>query len=77
MFEELEREVRKLSQPQPIRIDMPLDDKGYFDRRCPAETCRGNFKVLFQNWEERVREKAPQARDPGSRRRAAALMRMT
>ncbi|MCZ6654727.1 MAG: hypothetical protein O7D91_17085 [Planctomycetota bacterium] len=33
---------------------MPLDDKGYYDRVCPASKCAGQFKVLFDDWTDKV-----------------------
>ena len=58
MFDDLIREIQNLKMVQPggvrIEIDMPLDDKGYFDRVCPKRSCKCNFKVLFVDWREKV-----------------------
>lgn len=54
MFDEMIREVRKLSRPRRISVSVPLDDKGYFDRVCPAGKCGGQFKVLFADWKDKV-----------------------
>lgn len=54
MFDEFIRELKTLSQPVSVRIDMPLDDKGYFDRKCPHSECNAEFKVLFDNWRDKV-----------------------
>lgn len=35
-------------------ISLPLDDKGYLDRRCPSLGCSADFKVLFQHCETKV-----------------------
>lgn len=56
MFEEIIREVHKLSQPRQIQISVPLDEKGYYDRECPSGECAGSFKVLFDDWREKVRD---------------------
>ena len=54
MFDEFIRELRKLEQPVSVEIDMPLDEKGYYDRKCPNQACASDFKVLFQDWREKV-----------------------
>ena len=54
MFDEFIRELRRLEQPVSVAIDMPLDEKGYFDRRCPHRECHSDFKVLFEDWREKV-----------------------
>lgn len=54
MFEKIIGELRKLETPREIRISFPLDEKGYFDRICPNRKCMGAFKVLFQDWKEKV-----------------------
>ena len=35
-------------------MTLQLDDDGYLDRICHAETCHTEFKVLFQDWKEKV-----------------------
>ena len=59
MFEEFVSELRNLEMSQDIRfpINIPLDDNGYFDRACPHSECRENFKVLFDDWRDKVPEK--------------------
>lgn len=54
MFDDLLREIRKLTQPQLVSIQMEIDDEGYLDRRCPAEECGAAFKVLFTDWRDKV-----------------------
>lgn len=56
MFDKLIREIRKLEQPRTISVQVALDDKGYYDRVCPSEKCGGYFKVLFDDWKEKVRD---------------------
>ena len=60
MFEEFVRELRNLEMSQDIRfpIDIPLDDNGYLDRTCPHSECRENFKVLFDDWRDKVPDAA-------------------
>lgn len=56
MFDELLREMKKLSQPRTISISVPLDEKGYYDRECPGPECGAQFKVLFEDWKDKVRD---------------------
>ena len=60
MFEEFVNELRNLEMSQDIRfpINIPLDDKGYLDRSCPHSECRENFKVLFDDWRDKVPDAA-------------------
>ncbi len=46
--------MKKLEQGVRVPINLPLDDEGYFDRQCPSEGCGANFKVLFEDWRDRV-----------------------
>lgn len=54
MFDKLFSELRKLEQSVSIPVTLPLDEAGYFDRSCPSPECRANFKVLFDDWENKV-----------------------
>jgi hypothetical protein len=54
MFDEFIRELKRLEQPVSVPIDLPLDDKGYFDRRCSHTECQSEFKVLFDDWRVKV-----------------------
>ena len=56
MFEELAREVAKIGGTHQFTLDVPLDDKGYYDRRCPSRACLGHFKVNFEDWSDKVRD---------------------
>ncbi|MCK6457212.1 MAG: hypothetical protein L6Q92_11875 [Phycisphaerae bacterium] len=37
-----------------IAIDLPLDEKEYIDRRCPSLECGRHFKVVFDDWRNKV-----------------------
>lgn len=39
-----------------IPIQLPLDDDEYLDRKCPSENCKSDFKVLFEDWRDKVRD---------------------
>jgi uncharacterized Zn finger protein (UPF0148 family) len=54
MFDDIIREMKKLSEPRQVRISIPLDDKGFYDRECPNSECGGAFKVLFEDWRDKV-----------------------
>ena len=50
MFDEFIRELDSFPSTMELEISMPLDDKGYFDRRCPRQECQVLFKVMFDDW---------------------------
>jgi uncharacterized Zn finger protein (UPF0148 family) len=56
MFDEVLREIKKLSRGQQVSISMPLDEKRFFDRECPNGECGQRFKVLFEDWRDKVRD---------------------
>lgn len=39
-----------------LSVQVPVDDDGYFDRKCPASTCMADFKVKFDDWKDLVRD---------------------
>lgn len=55
MFDDTIRQLKKLGQEgSKVSISLPLDNEGYFDRRCPSEACQSDFKVLFEDWKQKV-----------------------
>jgi hypothetical protein len=54
LFDKIIRELRKLKGPHQLSISVPLDEKGYYDRKCRSEQCAGRFKVLFDDWRDKV-----------------------
>ena len=62
MFEKFIREIKQLEMNRPggvaVSIDMPIDEKGYFDRSCPRENCGCSFKVIFADWKDKVPDDA-------------------
>src|SRR5659263_405567 len=56
MFENLIRELGNLNSSQQVRIEMPLDENEYFDRKCPNEDCNRIFKVKFKDWRNIVKD---------------------
>lgn len=39
-----------------IEVSIPTDEDGYLDRECPNKVCEAPFKVLLDDWEEKVRD---------------------
>jgi hypothetical protein len=58
VFDKLLREMKKLERGVQVPIQLHLDDDGHLDRRCPSEICQADFKVLFEDWKEKVRIEA-------------------
>lgn len=54
MFEDIRREVEKLKGITQFSFSVPLDGKGFYDRRCPNPECGGDFKVLYDDWGHKV-----------------------
>lgn len=54
MFDKLINELKKLERGVEIPVKLPIDDDGFLDRECHSEICHAEFKVLFQDWEEKV-----------------------
>jgi hypothetical protein len=55
MFDELMREIGR-NRTQRVSVSVQIDDDGYYDRECPSPECRFQFKVLFEDWKEKVRD---------------------
>lgn len=54
MFDDVLRELKKLEQGVSISIELPLDEKGCMDRRCPSGECGAAFKVPYEDWRDKV-----------------------
>jgi len=54
MFEELQRELRRLHGQQKIPISLACDEEGYLDRECPSDECLFTFKVHEEDWSGKV-----------------------
>src|SRR6266571_9167040 len=54
MFDNVIRELKKLERGIPVSVSIPIDSDGYFDRRCPFEACQADFKVLMEDWKQKV-----------------------
>jgi RNA polymerase subunit RPABC4/transcription elongation factor Spt4 len=56
VFDDLLRDLRRLEKPQRLRVSMPSDEEGYFDRECPSPECLFAFKVHEDDWRDKVRD---------------------
>ena len=54
MFDDLQRELRRLGERHTISVSMPSDEEGYFDRECPSSECQFVFKIFEDDWREKV-----------------------
>ena len=54
MFDNVIRELKKMEGGSQFTISIPIDNDGYFDRRCPSEACQADFKVLMEDWKQKV-----------------------
>ena len=54
MFDETLRALRQLERGMRVSIELPLDEKGCIDRRCPSPECGKHFKVVFADWRDKV-----------------------
>lgn len=56
MFENLQRELERLSLLQKVEVPLEADPEGYADKECPAEACLFQFKILAEDWTSLVRD---------------------
>ncbi len=54
MFDDVIRELRRLGHGVTVSIDLPDDEEEYFDRRCPNPECGAGFKVLSEDWSNKI-----------------------
>jgi len=75
MFDNVIRELKKMEGGSQFTISIPIDNDGYFDRRCPSEACQADFKVLMEDWKQKVSD--AQVFCPICREKAKATERNT
>jgi len=39
-----------------MEVSIPIDEDGYLDRACPNEVCEAAFKILVDDWKDKVRD---------------------
>jgi len=54
MFDDVIRKLKELERGVQISVEIPVDEEGYLDRRCPHKQCNQDFKVLIDDWKEKV-----------------------
>jgi uncharacterized Zn finger protein (UPF0148 family) len=54
MFDDVIKELKRVERGIKVPISLPLDDEGYFDRRCASAPCHAEFKVLYEDWKSKV-----------------------
>ena len=57
MFDDVIRELQRLERSIKISIDLEIDEDGFLDRVCPNSNCAIDFKVLFDDWRDKVQDK--------------------
>lgn len=56
MFEDTIRALRQLEGQTTVSVPISDDEEGYFDRECPSEECLFQFKILSEDWKDKVRD---------------------
>ena len=56
VFDDVLRKLRQLERGVQVPIELDLDDNGHLDRVCPSDDCGTNFKVMFEDWRDLVRD---------------------
>ncbi|KPX59208.1 hypothetical protein LCH33_000041 [Pseudomonas amygdali] len=56
MFENLQKELRRLAATQQVSVPIESDAEGYTDKECPAEACLFQFKIHSDDWTNIVRD---------------------
>ncbi len=56
MFDQLKREMRRIGRTQRVFVPIRSDSEGYLDRECPAQKCQFDFKVIAEDWRNKVRD---------------------
>ncbi len=53
MFDNILNELKRINGMR-VDIPLPLDEDGYLDRQCPNPSCQSEFKILSQDWIDKV-----------------------
>lgn len=56
MFENLQKELRRLAATQQVSVPIECDAEGYIDKECPSEACLFQFKIYGDDWTNIVRD---------------------
>ena len=55
MFDDVIREIRRLERGVQFSFELEIDGDGFLDRVCPSSQGNVNFKVMFDDWRDKVR----------------------
>jgi hypothetical protein len=56
MFDNLQKELRRLAATQQVSVPIESDAEGYIDKECPTEACLFQFKIYGDDWTNIVRD---------------------
>lgn len=56
VFENLQKELRRLAELQQVEVPLEGDSEGYADKECPADACLFQFKIHGDDWKNTVRD---------------------
>ncbi|MBI6563383.1 hypothetical protein YA0745_21810 [Pseudomonas synxantha] len=56
MFDNLQKELRRLAATRQVSVPIESDAEGYIDKECPAEACLFQFKIYSDDWTNIVRD---------------------
>lgn len=56
MFENLQKELRRLAASTQVSVPLESDEEGYIDKECPSEACLFQFKIFGDDWTSIVRD---------------------
>jgi uncharacterized Zn finger protein (UPF0148 family) len=56
MFDQLQREIERLSRTTSVSVPIEADAEGYYDKECPATECMFSFKIHGDDWRDIVRD---------------------
>jgi hypothetical protein len=54
VFGDVIKALKGIEGQQQISVTLPLDDEGYLDRSCPNDECQSSWKILHDDWRDKV-----------------------
>jgi len=58
--------LSQLPDTLSMQVNIPIDDDGYLDRACPNVVCEAGYKILADDWKDKVHnlfQNLPQSSD--------------
>ena len=56
MFDNLQKQLRRLAATQQVSVPIQCDAEGYIDKECPSAACLFQFKIYGDDWTNIVRD---------------------